>query len=169
MNSFFRRVALAAVASAAAAAPAYAGTQTQNMNVSANVTANCVLSTAAMAFGDYNATANVVGNTSANISVTCTNGLGWTASADAGAGEGATVTQRRLEAAVGDSQLAYNLYTNPGRTTVWGTGVDGNGATIEQTGTGVAQSIPIYGQIEAGQTGAQVGSYSDTVVVTVSY
>jgi len=170
MNSFFRRAAIAFVASAAFAAPAAAaGSANSNMTVSANVTANCVVSAAPMAFGAFDATSGNPGNASTSISVTCTNGLDWSASADAGTGEGATFAQRRLDAAVGSSQLAYNLFTDSNRSNVWGTGVEGDGVLIEDTGTGSAQIVPIYGRIESGQTAAEVGNYSDTVQVTVSY
>jgi len=63
--------------------------------------------------------------------------------------------------------LDYALYTDSGRTTIWGDGTDG--ATIDDTGTGSAQAKTIYGTVLAGQPGVPAGSYADTVAVTVTY
>ena len=67
----------------------------------------------------------------------------------------------------GANLLNYALYTDSGRTTLWGDGV--TGSTIDDTGTGTAQSNTIYGEVLAAQASAPAGSYADTVVVTVTY
>ncbi len=62
--------------------------------------------------------------------------------------------------------LVYSVYTDNGRTTVWGnsTGVD----VVASTGTGAQQSFTMYGRAPAAQT-APAGSYSDTITVTVTF
>jgi spore coat protein U-like protein len=56
--------------------------------------------------------------------------------------------------------------SDPGRTIHWG---DRSGrATLEVQTTGAPQTIPIYGQIPAGQRALE-GTYSDTITVTILY
>ena len=152
---------------AAAAQPAFAATDTATMGVSATVTANCNVSTTALSFGNVDVTSGSNVDGTSTIDVTCTNGTGWTATADAGAGTGATLTTRKM--ANGAELLNYVLYTDSARTTIWGDGVGGTTATLTGTGTGSAQQSTIYGQVPSGQTSLPAGSYADTVTVTVTY
>ena len=155
------------VLAAAAAMPAQAATTSSNLDVSATVTSNCVVSTSPIDFGDVDVTngANVDGT--GGISVTCTSGTAWSADADAGGGTGATLAVRKMSD--GTNFLNYALYTNAGRTTVWGDGAGGATATISGTGNGVAQASTIYGRVPSGQTSLPAGDYLDTVTVTVTY
>lgn len=162
-----RKLAAAAAAMifAGTAAPAFSQTAQANLGVSATVTNNCTVSTDPVAFGDVDVTtgAEVLGTGAVNL--TCTNGATWSAAADAGDGDGATILARSMTS--GANELAYQLYTEPTRTDVWGDGVDGE--TIDGTGTGLEQEIPIYARVLAGQGTAAAGVYADTVVVTVTY
>jgi spore coat protein U-like protein len=58
--------------------------------------------------------------------------------------------------------------TDSARSVVWGDGVAPNGS-FTGTGTGAAQSSTVYGRVPTGQGAAAIGSYSDTVVVTITY
>jgi len=65
--------------------------------------------------------------------------------------------------ATGGGALEYSLYTDSNRTNPW------SGTTaVSGTGTGAAQSIPLYGRVPAA-VGAVLGTYSDSVQITVSY
>lgn len=168
MIRFPGRVPAAAAIAAFAVIPtaAEAGTATSNLSVTATVTANCTVSTSAVAFGNVNTITGGNVDASGGITVTCTNGTSWTAAAGAGSGTGATIATRKM--ASGGNLLNYSLYTDSGRTSVWGDGTSGN-VTITGTGNGGAQSTTIYGRVPSGQTSAPAGSYSDTVAVTVTY
>jgi len=147
--------------------PALAQSNTStDLTVSATVTSNCSLTTSAVAFGNVNTLSGSNVDATGGITVTCTSGTPWTASADAGDGSGATMLVRRMTA--GSNTLAYTLYTNSTRTTVWGNGT-GTTGTITNTGTGAAQAVAIYGRVPSGQGSVPAGSYSDTVSVTISY
>ena len=66
--------------------------------------------------------------------------------------------------------LNYNLYTNSSRTLVWG---DGTGGTSIITINKVNKNAPplvtmVYGRIPTGQD-VSAGSYSDTLVVTITW
>jgi spore coat protein U-like protein len=61
--------------------------------------------------------------------------------------------------------LTYELYQNSAHSTVWG---NTSGTGVANTGNGTQQSITVYGTVDAGQN-VPAGSYSDTVVATVSF
>jgi len=149
-----------------AGTPALGATTTTNLSVTATVTANCSVSSSPVAFGSVDVLSGTNYDATGNVSVTCTNGTAWSAAAGLGAGTGATFASRKM--AAGANLLNYSLYTNAGRTTVWGDGSGGT-ATVSNTGTGSAQSFTVYGRVPLGQTAAQAGAYSDTVLVTVTY
>ena len=161
-----RVIALGGAATIAfAAQPALATDTTGSLSVTATVTSNCAVSTTAVAFGNVDVTLNSNVDGTGAISVTCTNGTAWTAKANAGAGTGASLAVRKMTS--GSNLLDYALYTDSARTTVWGDGV--TTSTITGTGTGAAQARTIYGRVPSGQTTKPVGSYADTVTVTVTY
>jgi spore coat protein U-like protein len=70
--------------------------------------------------------------------------------------------------------LEYYLYTSLGANTVWG---DGTGSTGTVTGTGNGLGVPngiqhtVYGElpISAANQAVAVGTYTDTITVTVEY
>ena len=148
------------------ATPAAAATVGGTLNVNANVTANCTVSTSALAFGSVNVIGGSNVDGSGGLTITCTSGTAWSAAAGVGAGTGASFTSRRMTS--GANQLGYNLYTTSGYATVWGDGTASTGL-LTGTGTGSAQSITVYGRVGSGQTGVPAGSYVDTVAVTVTY
>ncbi len=157
-NSIFTLVS-SAVALILMTATALASNQTSNMAVSATVTAACTISAGALAFGNY--TGAQLDGTS-TISVTCTSGSPYTIDLDAGTGSGATTTTRKLTS--GADTLDYTIYTDSGRSTIWKTG----SPNVSGTGTGSAESVTAYGRMPATAT-PNVGSYTDTVVATITY
>jgi spore coat protein U-like protein len=170
MTSLSSRLTLGAFAAvcAMAALPsaANASTATSTLSVNATVVDNCTVSTSALAFGNVDTLSGSNVDGAGGLSVTCTNGTAWAASAGVGSGTGASFASRRMTA--GSNLLNYNLYTTAGRTIVWGDGT-GSTATIAGTGTGTVQSVSVYGRVGLGQTSVPAGSYADTVAVTVTY
>ena len=150
----------------AAATPASAATVGGTLSVNANVTANCTVSTSALAFGNVNVIGGSNVDGTGGLTITCTSGTAWSAAAGVGAGTGASFTGRRMTA--GANQLGYDLYTSSGYSTVWGDGTASTGL-LTGTGTGGIQSVTVYGRVGSGQTGVPAGSYVDTVAVTVTY
>lgn len=136
-----------------------AATTTATMAVTATVVASCSISAAALAFGNYTSAAV---DAVATISVTCSTGTTYDIELDAGTASGATTATRAMQN--GSNTLSYNIYSNSGRSTVWGLTTD----KVSGTGTGSAQSLSAYGRIPAGQSVA-AGSYSDTITATITY
>ena len=125
---------------------------------SVTITATCTVANGTLAFGSQAASA-----LSANIDATgtftvnCTNNANYAITMDNGVN--ASGVQRRMNDG-GTGYLNYNLYSDAGRTTSWG--------SVSGTATGANQTISVYGRIPSGQT-ATAGSYSDTVQFTVTY
>ena len=82
----------------------------------------------------------------------------------AGTATGATVTTRQMTN--GAATVSYALYSNAGMTTNWGNTVGTD--TVGGTGSGNNQSYTVYGQVPA-QTTPAPATYTDTIVVTVTY
>jgi spore coat protein U-like protein len=149
--------ALIAVAPAAFAA----GSANSTFTVQANVAANCTVSVATLSFGAYdpiqaNATGLLPLDGSTPMTVACTKGFTPTVGIAAG---GRTITN-------GSDTLTYQLYSNPGRTTVWD---DGAGLYTLPTAPGKSGTdYTIYGRIPGGLD-VSTGSYSGTIKATVNF
>ena len=135
--------------------------------VSASVAANCLVTANNNAFGSYDGTA--AKSASQDLKVRCTNNLPYTVKLSSGGG---SFAQRLLSN--GTDTLQYNLFTQAGFTTVWG---DGTGGTVSVPGVGAGMSATkeqthtIFGSLpnSAANQDAPVGSYTDTITVTVEY
>ncbi len=152
-----------------AAGTAIAATHTGSLIVNANVASVCYVSGTTLDFGSgLDPIAGTVPvDTSATMTVRCTQTTPWTVSLDAGLNAGGpTVFAARRMVNAGHT-LAYQLYTDAARTTIWGNGSGGT-ATTSGTGTGGTQSLTVYGRLPA-LSGAVPGTYADTVTVTVTY
>jgi spore coat protein U-like protein len=144
---------------------ASAATATTSMSVSATVVATCSLTTGAMAFGSYSGTAV---SSSADLSITCTDGAPYTIALGAGSGTSATTSARTMvNSADTTSTLSYGLYQDSAFATNWGDTVGTD--TLAGTGTGAVQTVSVYGEIPAAQLTSTTGSYADTVVATINY
>lgn len=162
------RTSLLFVLLAMAATPVLAVTATGSLNVTASVSATCIVGTSTtVAFGAYDPSAGSPKDAEGAVSVTCTDTTGYSVSLDAGAHETSPddVTTRMMVGGSHGDLLPYQLYQDSGHTTVWGITTDEMGSL---TGDGSAQSYTVYGRIPVGQY-VQPDSYSDSVVVTVTY
>lgn len=155
-------VAVAALAIAFIARPARAGTNTNNLTISANVLGICTIDPAALAFGNYDSTANV--DVSTNITVHCTSGSSYWIGL--GLGNNASGAVRRMVNG-GTNFLNYELYRDNNRTQVWDNAVPGTLSSAGNAGFS-AYTTPVYGRIPAGQI-QPIGAYGDSVVMTVNF
>ena len=163
-----------AVLLAAPAVFAASATSTNTDNVTASVANNCTISTFALAFGAYdpvvaNATANL--DTSANVDVFCTKGTAPTSITMGVGSYGAAGVGRFMTN--GTDNLAYEVYLNSTRTTVWNAvnTVVPNASTSKNTAltTGApAAAITAYGRVPAGQD-VSSGAYKGTIQATVNF
>jgi spore coat protein U-like protein len=68
--------------------------------------------------------------------------------------------------AKGAEIITYGLYRDTARTLPWGSTSGTN--TVGGTGTGSNQALSVYGRV-ASQNTPSPGTYTDSVVVTVTY
>ncbi|MGO9317989.1 MAG: spore coat U domain-containing protein [Terracidiphilus sp.] len=148
---------------ASTTANAQANPATTTFGVSATVLKDCIVSAAAMGFGNYS---GAVDTPTSTVTVTCTNTTTYTIALNAGTTSGAAVNAR-LMAGPSGATLAYALYSNSAMTTIWGDGTHST-STVGGTGSGSAQPYTVYGQIAAGLY-VTPGSYTDTITVSVTY
>jgi spore coat protein U-like protein len=141
---------------------AQAATATATMPVSATVLAACLVVALPLAFGNYTGAQNDAQST---ITVTCTPGTTYNVRLDAGTATGATVTSRAMTFNTTNT-LGYAIYRNAGRTQNWGQ--TDNTDTVQGTGSGLPQLLPVYGRIPANEFAAN-GLYADQIGVTVAY
>ena len=127
-------------------------------------------------FGSPNLVAGTGLTTTATISFSCT-GLGgggtYYVCPSFGQGSGGVSGTSRTMAGGAGATLRYNLYSDAGRTTRWGSLTDASLGAVPRIavtrsgGTGTA-SATIYGGIDTGQASAQPGSYSSSFTGQVS-
>src|SRR5262245_54066149 len=147
MRPFFqpqRRLALTGVFAAACLLQAIelplAATATSSFTVSITIAATCAINSAStLNFGTQGVlTANV--DQTSTIQVTCTNTTPYNIGLDAGTGSGATVATRKMTS--GGVTVNYTIYSDSGRTTVWGNTIGTN--TVSATGNGTGQNYIAY-------------------------
>jgi spore coat protein U-like protein len=142
--------------------PAVASTTSQQFQVQLQIQAQCVINTTAtLNFG----TAGVLGGAGGS-NVQCTNSTTYDIWLDAGTTTGGVVSQRLLNNGSTSETIKYNLYTNAGRSVIWGNTVSTD--TVHATGNGAQQTYTIYGRVP-GQNTPTPGTYTDTITVTVTY
>lgn len=146
--------------------PPACSTVTQNPNrpsftVQANILPNCRVTAQNINFGNHGL---LDGNVDAdgNLRVTCTTGTSY----NVGLGNGQTgtgPTARRMTR--GGQAITYGLYKNAARSQAWGSA---GGLLVTGSGAGGVQNLPVYGRVPPQNTPTP-GTYTDTVVVTVTY
>jgi spore coat protein U-like protein len=173
MNSRIRLVtALAAVIGVALVTPLWtpvsAATATASLTVSATVAANCTISTTPLAFGAYdplvtNAVAAL--DATGGVVVACNKNTATTVGLALGAH--ATGSTRRMLDTVSGDFLTYELYQPGGYVTVWGNAA-GSWYTPAVAPSKAPRTFQVNGRVAGGQD-VSTGSYSDTVVATVTF
>jgi spore coat protein U-like protein len=161
LSIIFKSAAVVGVLALGFATNANAATNTATINISTTVPASCLIAAAPLVFANYSGTQV---NNQTNLTVTCTNTTTYTIALNPGATSGTSVNTRQMLS--GPNTLNYALFSDAGLTKNWGqtTGTD----TVAGTGTGLAQTVPVYGQIAGGQN-AVPGNYTDQVVATITY
>lgn len=133
-----------------------------SFNALATVVAACTVSTGSMSFGSVGLLNSNLDAT-ATVSPHCTNGAPYSVSLSNG-NTGTGPTARIM--VNGGNTVIYGLYRDASRSLPWGSTIGTN--TVSSTGTGIAQPITVYGRVPS-QSTPPPGSYTDTVIVTVTY
>jgi len=156
-----------AALTAAVGAPAGFAAETRSVQqvitVTMAVAGTCSLRANDLNFGNYDPRSGTGLLAQSSLDVTCTSGLSYKITLDAGQGGGTTQVRKMTG---GGGGLEYSLYRNSARTQVWGEtpGVD----TVQASGTGVTQRYQMYGKVPAGQS-LMPGTYSDVITVRILF
>jgi spore coat protein U-like protein len=124
--------------------------------------AKCTVTTSGVSFGSYDIFNTASVDITGTITVNCTNKTPYAIALSSGSGTYASRTLKN-----GTKALAYNLFLDATRLTIWGDGSAGTG-TVSGSGNGNNLATTVYGRIPARQN-VSVGSYSDVITVTVTY
>ncbi len=131
----------------------------------AAIAATCSIGTTPVSFGAYDVFSTIPVDITGSITFNCDAAA--SVSVVLSKGGSSTYNPRRMLSGI--EQLNYNLYLDAAKSTIWG---DGTGSTsiYSNPSTPVNQNVTvtIYGSVPARQN-AKVGSYSDTVTVTINY
>jgi spore coat protein U-like protein len=122
--------------------------------------AACRVTVVNVAFAAYDVFATTDTKSTGTVTVKCAASVAYTISLSAGSGTFASRVMTN-----GSYRLNYNLFTDSQGLTIWG---DGTSGTATVSGTGNGASYTIYGVLPALQN-VQTGSYSDTIIVTLTY
>ncbi len=136
----------------------------------------CAVTATGVAFGSYNPFSFSDVSAASNVHLSCTGILAigvvdYDIFLNEGVWSAGFPAPRQMDS--GGNRLSYNLYTGSDHGTIWGDGTGGtaivsDSITIPPLGSNSVDHT-VYGLIPARQTSTAVGSYSDTVTVTVNY
>ena len=138
-------------------------TASTSFMATATVLSNCALSASNLNFGAVGVLVSSV-NGQSSLSVQCNTSLAYAISLDGGNAGASDPTQRKMS--FGGRDITYGLFQDSSRSQPWGSSSGVN--TVSGTGTGASQSITVYGRVPAQPT-PPPATYSDTIVVTVTY
>ena len=137
--------------------------------VTANVLGQCNVIATNLNFGSYAQGSATNVDAQSQVSVVCPDGTAFAVGLDGGLSPGAGLFANRAMTGGNPpgTQLEYDLFTNAGRTTLWGNnfGVD------TQVGIGAAPAavnFTVFGRVPLGQS-PNPGAYQDTVSAFVYF
>ncbi len=153
-----RKLIAAAGMFAMSAVSANAATATGNLAVQVVINATCAVGAGTLDFGtqsNIGGAANI--DATGTFTVNCTTGTTYNTTL----GNGLNFSAGRRMVFGATNFINYSIFSDAARTTAW--------ATVAGTGTGAAQTISAFGRIPSGQASVPVGTYADTVQITVTY
>jgi spore coat protein U-like protein len=135
--------------------------------------AECEVSASGVGFGVYDVFTSSPTDAAGNVSVSCSllGLLSLLVSYDIRLSAGTSGTYSTRTMAGAGNSLAYNLYKDSARNSIWGDGSSGTQTVSDGYLLGlltVTRHYPVYGRIPPNQN-VSPGSYLDTIFVTVIY
>ena len=128
--------------------------------------ADCSLSTQSIVFGTYNVFSSAPVDSTGSVAYRC-NGNSAGVLITMTKGQSGTFLPREL--GKGLERLAYNLFLDAARTTVWGDFTGGTSAFIDNNPSKKEDlTVTVYGRIPPGQD-ISAGSYTDYVTVVMNF
>jgi spore coat protein U-like protein len=132
----------------------------------------CTIRTTPVSFGNYDVFSNVSTDSIGAITVACSSDVVKANVTLGPSSTSGTFNPRKMKHSGGKDQLNYNIFVDPGRTTILGNGSGGTTDIRLKRPTGKPQpwseNISIYGRIPPGQD-VYAGSYSDILTATIDW
>ena len=127
--------------------------------------ATCSVSTTSVRFSSYDVFSTIPLDTTGSVTFNCDAAL--SVSMVLNRGGSSTFNPRRMTK--GSEPVNYNLYLDASKSTIWGDGT-GNTSVYSNPSTPVNQNVTvtIFGSMPARQN-ASVGSYTDSISVTINF
>lgn len=127
----------------------------------------CTISAVGVSFGSYDVLASSPRDSTGTVTFRCIASVPVTVDLNRGQNS-ATFNPRRMTKGSGPL-LDYNLYMDAARTTIWGDGSAGTSRYSNNAPPALTDvNLTVYGRIPAGRD-VTAGSYSDTVVATITF
>lgn len=136
---------------------------TKSATVTATVSSNCTVGATAISFGSQGILSSNK-DAQGTLSVQCTDALPYAVSLNGGLSGATNPAQRKMTFSTGN--VVYGLYQDSARSQPWGSTSGVN--TASGTGTGLTQTLNVYGRV-APQATPKPGTYTDTIVATITY
>lgn len=161
--------AFAAMSAMTASGPALAATATADLNVSITLINQCKVTGGSINFGNTVGLLDTAIPATGTIAVKCTALAPYTVGLDAGKGNGATTSIRKMSKGTPSASapvVTYTLAMDSAGGPNWG-----NAAGSWKSGIGAlgaATQYTVYGNVPVQDT-PEAGTYNDTVTVTVTY
>ncbi len=120
-----------------------------------------------ISFGTYDVFSKVPLDATGTIQITCDMTEAHTI-ISLGPSQSGGFNPRRMKSASSGDFLAYNLFTDTARTTIWGDGTGGTSTVQQRVFRNAPAIVTIYGRMPAGQN-VGAGIYTETITVTINW
>ena len=127
--------------------------------------AKCGVTATSVVFGAYNVFSVAPIDSTGTISINCS-GNARNVAITISSGQSGSYGARTLRKA--GEALAYNLYVDANRSTVWGNGSGGSQSYVVNPPNNVDVDLTVYGRVPPSQD-ISAGAYADSVTVTVNF
>lgn len=135
-------------------------------------TSACTMTITNINFGTYNVFSTQHLDTTGNVRVDCASNVNKITVSLGPSPNSGGFNPRQMRRSQGTGLMNYNIFTNASRTIIWGNGTGGTSTQTANRPGGKPQpwssSFIAYGRIFSRQD-VSVGSYGETIVVTVIY
>lgn len=131
--------------------------------------AACKITATPLSFGLYDMLSQIPRDATAQLLISCNNKTTAPATVQVriSAG-GGTVGQRRMTGPIVGSVLLYNLFSNPGMTSIVGDGAGGSEVLTNIVDKSTPWNVTLYGRIPPLQS-IPIGVYADALTATILY
>lgn len=161
---FTSKLSLLAFALLSLSSQSFAGTTSGNLQTTATLNSSCSVFALGINFGTITPSTSGIVEALGSIHTTCSKGVAYVVRLSTGAG---SFEERTMIGTSGNTDtLAYNLYTNASRDTIWSN--PANGGAVELVGTGLPESNFIFAALPLNQY-IKPDNYSDNITVNLSY